>query len=164
MKAKLLLFIVFSLTFTSIYCQQVKRATCIDGIWGEWKEQYGVMVIEDAGLIIYSKHNHPSDYVFRLQLLNYQGKANKKDRKRKIKNEQFYEYQGTVELFTFYEDANTNESAKNFTEQSLGHTASKKEAAKKITLPATIKIQPRRKGSDIYYIFFDSFGMAVGYF
>jgi len=164
MKAKLLLFTVFSLTFTSIYCQQVKRATYIDGIWGEWKEQYGVMVLEDTGLIIYSKHNHPSNYVFRLRLLDYQGKSNKKDRKRKMKNGQFYEYHGTVEFFIFYEGVNMNEATKSFIEQSLGYTASKQEATKQITLPATIKIQPQRKGSDIYNIFFNGFGMAIGYF
>lgn len=156
----LLLVIIPIASFSQIHFSFCK---CINNYWGKWEHfnPYQTMskgyVLDGTynEFIIYAYDKHPSQYIMKVKLYAMSVDNDKKAKKRRIKENQWYEYTGSVEYYThglwdkfkdiinqwpFVPDASNGEV----------HTAS-----------ATIKIQPYKKNPKVYNIFFEGYGIGL---
>ena len=83
--------------------------------------------------------------------------VDKKEKKRRIKSKQWYEYRGTVEFFTDTHYTSTREVVSRWP-----YVSSATDSNTKLnTKTATIKIQPYKKKPLVYNIFFEGFGIGI---
>lgn len=108
--------------------------------------------VGDGEYIIYSEYHHPSDYICRLKINNFNKDNDKKSRKYHLKNNIWYEYRGSIEIFTDSETFATN----------FPHVASyDKPEIKRNIIPAIIKVEPYKKEISLLNIFFDDVGLGL---
>lgn len=161
---KILFFILFSILFTPVFCQNYfNYSKLINGYWGEWISSNPYTYIDGGYLmkgtydefIIYEYGKHPSQYVLKVKLFHMAVDPNKKRKKKRVKSNEWYEYQGSVEYFT------VNEQEKL---ESIIHKwpyTPDASVGKSHTVPATIKIQPYKKYPEVYNIFFEDNGLGI---
>jgi hypothetical protein len=161
---KLILFL-FLLVSCAIYGQaQVKGlqyCTMVDGYWSAWKYDYIVMLQGKYDeFIIYQSYDHPSDYSIKVKIYGMNMEVDKKERKRRIKENQWYEYRGSIEYYTNDYHPNVKETLR---EQFLpGSFATAAQTGSKIHIrPATIRIAPYKKRPVTYNILFDGLGIGL---
>ncbi|MCM1440953.1 MAG: hypothetical protein NC131_17395 [Roseburia sp.] len=154
--------LLFFMTLFSIvaYAQAPIEAFCrnIDGYWGDWfpgshynvKGNYGNMVVYENGL-------HPSEYSIKITLDGY-ADVDKKERKRRLKAKEFYNYNGTVELYL----SNRVPSVEHWLKQCGVYSMPNKEnSSKKIVRQAKIKVAPYKDKPQTYFVYFDNGGFAI---
>lgn len=153
--------LVVAVISLSCYAQGTfNYCTMRNGIWGEWEssvnpfDRYLINKINNNEWIIYRYCNHPSDYIFKLKINNFSFDNDKKSRKEHLKNNQWYEFTGSVEIFT---DAET--FAKKFP---YVPTYDKPEI-RKLTIPARIRVEPYKKKIQTINILFDEIGLGLSF-
>ena len=148
-----ILFCIF--TVQACYSQGTFRyCTNINGIWDTWKNSYTVYMskIQNQEFIIYFCDNHPSDYIMRFKVYGQMYDNDKKSRKRHIKNKEWYQLKGEVEIFT-----DTETFAKKFPFVASHN----KPEMKNVKVPATIGIEPYKTHPVTLNIWFDGYGIGL---
>ena len=136
------------------YCTMRNR------IWGEWEssvnpfDRYLIDKVGDNEWIIYRYCNHPSNYLFKLKINNFYFDKDKKSRKEHLKNNKWYEFTGSVEIFT---DAET------FSQKFPFVPTYDKPEIRNLTIPARIRIEPYKKEIQTINILFDEVGLGLGF-
>ncbi len=137
-----------------------------DGFWGNWSEVgssarfYG----NYSGFMIYNSSVGQWDWGFKFQISGFSIPP-KKARKQRIKNNQWYEYKGTVEYFISDDYPNYYAYVKGSTYPKFiaaeSFTKQNGRPVKKIVVPATIKIAPYKDHPRVYNIYFQNVGIAI---
>ena len=72
----------------------------IKGYWGEWQTAYPPISANGRydNLVLYPKGNHPSDFCVHLIIDDFKSQIDKKEKKRRIKANESYQYNGTIEI------------------------------------------------------------------
>jgi len=143
---------------------QISTNAYYDGYWGQWKKDYSEYLGRGeykiygnySGFIVYYYHSHPSEYIFKFQINNY-NPPTKDVIKYYYKNEIWHEYSGYVEYFidNSYPTIKTALKLWSFAFVSNRDTSIKK------TAKATIKIAPYKKHPKLYNIFFEDVAVAI---
>ena len=146
-------------------------AVYIESIWGTMMPSSPEYILGkyDDIRIVDSKYTHPSNYYIRITINDFL-LTNGSNYKNRVKNNQWYEYTGTIEYFT--SDVGGNE-IKNYTiddriKSSLGLCFGAPSAYETnlkgfrvIKKAAKIMIAPYQKYPILYNIFFDGYGIAL---
>lgn len=156
--------ILFFMTVLSIgaYAQMPIEgvSSYIKGYWGEWREAYPPMLANGKydNIVLYPKGNHPSDYCVHLIIEGFNGKIDKKEKKRRIKNDESYQYNGTIEIYL----ANTAPNLLDWVKSFGGITTpnSTYQGIIKKSYPAIIKIKPYKENPELYMVYFENLGIA----
>lgn len=157
---------------------QIRVCAYYDGYWGEWEDgavggflfgkpdPYGDLPYlkvygNYSGFCIYYSDSHPSAYTFKFQANNYVT-PDKKTKKTHIKNNEWYEYNGTVEYYV-YDDRPT---IRNILKEPTGfvHFPVVKptiQSARKRIANATIQIAPYKEHPKVYNIWFEGVGVGI---
>lgn len=158
---RLLSFLAIAIISISCYAQGTfNYCTMRNGIWGEWKssenplDSYLIDKINDCEWVIYRYCNHPSNYLLRLKINNFHLDNDKKSRKEHLKNNQWYEFSGSVEIFT---DPET------FSQRFPFVPTYDKPEIRNMKIPAQIRIEPYKKKIQTINIFFDEVGLGLGF-
>lgn len=159
------IFLLFSLLccVTLNSSAQLTGACYFDGYWSQWHSFGSGTKIKGNydGFIIYLDKEGPWEYRFKFTINNLKF-PNKKQRKKDIKADKWYEFTGTVEYYI---------TDKYLSVLSIFRDAKKPLFApakldsgrptKKITSNATIKIAPFKDVPKVYNIWFDNVGFAI---
>lgn len=158
-KVALLFFI--SLISIGAYAQIPIRgvSSYIQGYWGEWKDCLPFMLAKGnyANLVLYTHGNHPSDFCVHLTIDNFPSKIDKKEKKRRIKKDESYQYDGTIEFYLSDTAPNILDWVKSF---GIMTPDQKFKDARKVSYPAIIKIKPYKDNPELYMVFFNNMGIA----
>lgn len=157
---------LFTINTTS-YAQAVVKSVCnyIDGYWGEWNQPAYQLNIQGNydNFIIYDSFYHPSNYMVKIIINNFRYNIDKKEKKRRRKENLFYEYSGIIEFYLLTNESPSttkqwvyNWNSRNFIPQKDDNIF----PSKKIEYPAIIKIEPYKDLPTTYNIFFDGYGIA----
>lgn len=163
MKKKI--FIILALLFmaTNAFSQDSHIYTCayFDGYWSDWEITAASIKGDYNGFIIYLSSEGPWNYRFKFTVDNMTF-PDKKQRKKDIKNGNFYVFSGTVEYYISDDEPSVLE---NFRRNRGPYFVPAKLAngrpTKKITSKATIKISPFKNLPRNYNIFFDNVGFGI---
>ena len=165
MKTRILIIVVFCFTTLNIF-SQISLAAHFDGYWTEWQHDsssYPKLKIHGnySGFIIYMISEGPWEYRFKFTIDNMSF-PDKKQRKKDVKNDKWYEFTGTVE---YYVSTNYPTELSIF-RKSKGPLLCPKTLntglpAKKITSRATIKIAAFKNLPKVYNIWYDNVGFAI---
>lgn len=165
-RLNLIILILFAIT-TASYAQAVVQSVCnyIDGYWGEWHlPAYRLNVQGNYdNFIIYNSSYHPSSYMVKVVINNFQYNVDKKEKKRRRKENLFYEYNGTVELYLRADDSPVTIRQWVANWNSRGFIPQKDDRffpSKKVEYPAIIKIAPYKDNPTTYNIFFEGYGIG----
>lgn len=138
----------------------------LDGYWGEWRADYSCKIRVQggySGFIIYDASEGPWDYFFKFTISNYV-EPDINTKLRNYQNKTWYEYKGNVEYY-ICDDYPTIYKAFKSAGQArfVSRTLESGRPTKKITSPATIKIEPYAPGGTpkVYNIWFDNVGFAI---
>lgn len=131
-----------------------------NGFWGEWKSAYPPMLANGRydNLVLYPKGNHPSDYCVQLKIEGFNDNISKKEKKRRIKSNESYQYNGTIELYLADTAPNLLDWVKNF--GGISTPNANYHGATKISYPAIIRIKPYKDNPECYMVFFNNMGVA----
>mgnify|MGYP003419459575 FL=1 len=160
---KLIFIISFLLCVTLNSVAQVKGSAYFDGYWSKWEYLGSNVELEGGyrGFIIYLEEEGPWHYRFKFTINNFQV-PNKKQRKKDIKLDKWYEYSGTVEYYISDDDPSVLAIfRKKKGVYFIASTLKNGRPTKKITSKATIKIAPFKDLPNTYNIWFDGVGFAI---
>ncbi len=171
MKYKLVLFasvISFSLGIRA----QISTNSYYNGYWGQWKSHttrytyfppYYKYSLNGgySGFIIYSRGDHPSEYIFKFDIYGY-WVPDKKEKKEHIKNNEWYEYSGFVEYYVTekYPTIEAVLKTYQFPYFNSGSGSEGNPCARRKT-SAKIQIAPYKNHPKVYNIWFDGVGVAI---
>ena len=163
MKKKI--FIILALMFVTVnaFSQDERIYTCsyFDGYWSDWYLTAASIKGDYSGFIVYLSSEGPWNYRFKFTI-NNMAFPNKKQRKKDIKNGNYYVFSGTVEYYISDDEPSVLE---NFRRNRGPYFVPAKLAngrpTKKITSKATIKIAPFKDLPRTYNIFFDNVGFGI---
>ena len=157
-----MLFAVITVSYSQARVQSV--CNYIDGFWGRWnRPAYTLDVIGDYGnFIICSNFDHPSKYMVKIVINNFQYNIDKKEKKRRRKENMFYEYNGTIEFYVLDNDSpsTARQRVSNWTGGFLPQKSDDIFPARKVEYPAIIRIEPYNDSPTTYNIFFQGYGIA----
>lgn len=155
--------ILFFLTVLSIgaYAQiPIKGVSSyLKGYWGGWKDVFPTILAKGRydNLVLYPEGKHPSDFCVHLIIDDFNNQIDKKEKKRRIKANESYQYNGTVEIYLADTAPNLTDWVKGFG----GLTPNPNyQGAKKRSFPVTIKIKPYKDNPNFYMVFFENMGIA----
>lgn len=142
---------------------QIKCCVYFDGFWSSWSNAPSELEIHGDydGFIIYRESEGPWDYRFKFTIHNFKV-PDKKQRKKDIKTNKFYEFSGTVEYYTT--DVFPSALAafrKNKGPYLLPSKQNNGRPARKITSRATIKIAPFKDYPKTYNIWYDNVALGI---
>lgn len=158
--------ILFFLTVLSIgtYAQIPIRgvSSYIQGYWGEWKTPLPVLLAKGSfdNIVLYTRGNHPSEFCVHLTIDNFPAKIDKKEKKRRIKNNESYQYNGTIEFYLSETTENTPFWVRFF--GTMTPDASFK-GAYKVSYPVQIRIKPYKENPELYMVFIENMGIAFSF-
>jgi len=158
---KYIAIVIFKIISLTCYAQGTfNYCTMINNIWGEWQnsenpfDRYYITKVGNNEWITYRYCEHPSNYLFKIKINNFYFDNDKKSRKAHIKNNQWYEFTGSVEIFT---DAET------FARQYPFVASHDKPEIRSLIIPARIRIEPYKKKIKTINILFDEVGIGLGF-
>lgn len=157
----LILYIFFALPCLG----QIRTCVNIDGYWGDWSndgvyipENYYAITGRTTDFVVYSKFGHPSEYIFRVVITNYQNPT-KGQIKLFRKNNKWYTYTGYVEYCPQYDGIKKEYTLAKFIENfNHGNCYYNENRVKRY---ATIKIAPYKKSPRVYNIWFEGYGVGI---
>lgn len=164
---KIRLIIIFLIAgVTSAFSQALIKSTNynVDGYWGKWEHLYlGLgMTGTYSSFVIHDNSKHPSQYGCKITIYNYNDNINKKEKKRRRKKNEWYTYNGTIEIFLDEHENTTRKWVESFGENfcCFGNYKGAK-GSTSATYAAKIMIAPYKKYPQTYNIMFD--GYAIGF-
>lgn len=164
---KIRLIIIFLIAgVTSAFSQALIKSTNynVDGYWGKWEHLYlGLgMTGTYSSFVIHDNSKHPSQYGCKITIYNYNDNISKKEKKRRRKKNEWYTYNGTIEIFLDEHENTTRKWVESFGENfcCFGNYKGAK-GSTSATYAAKIMIAPYKKYPQTYNIMFD--GYAIGF-
>ena len=165
MKKKISIIVILWLVVISASAQ-LSLSAYFDGYWSEWKHDSSYSPTAKihgnySGFIIYLVSEGPWEYRFKFTIDNMNF-PDKKQRKKDMKADKWYEFTGTVEYYV----GNQNSTALSIFRQVKGpnlypRVLSSGLPAKKITSRATIRIAAFKDLPKVYNIYYDNVGLAI---
>lgn len=161
--------ILFFLTVLSIGASAqapvVRFSSFYDGYWGEWHggDRYKATGTYND-FVVYHEYNHPSKYYYKIKFNvpnANNGEIPKKEKKRRLKNNEWYEYEGTIEFYLNENYSLVEHWIEGFGK--IGNNVPYRNGGKYNilkTYPCTIKIAPYKDSPRTYNVYFDKFGIA----
>lgn len=166
-----LFFLILLCISTATFGQRYFRyKVCIDGYWGDrWNYSnfgyfpgfpetmhfgYVLRGTYDGFIVYYADDDtsKPHEYILKVKIDGLNTKIASKEKKRRIKANEWYVYSGTVEYYTSDKGPTLRECIANWPK--TGRTY--KHVAK-----ATIKIQPYKKNPEVYNIWWGGYGLGI---
>lgn len=131
----------------------------IQGYWGEWKDCLPSMLANGnyANLVLYTHGNHPSDFCVHITIDNFPAKIDKKEKKRRIKKDESYQYNGTIEFYISETAPTIKDWVKSF---GIMTPNPQFKNAHKVSYPAIIIIKPYKDNPELYMVYFENLGIA----
>lgn len=164
---KIRLIIIFLIAgVTSAFSQALIKSTNynVDGYWGKWEHLYlGLgMTGTYSSFVIHDNSKHPSQYGCKITIYNYNDNISKKEKKRRRKKNEWYTYNGTIEIFLDEHENTTRKWVESFGENfcCFGNYKGAK-GSTSATYAAKIMIAPYKKYPQTYNIMFDEY--AIGF-
>lgn len=164
------IFIILCLLFCASYSSsaQIKACGYFDGYWSKWANLNAEVHGNYDGFIIYLENEGPWEYRFKFTI-NFMSFPERKQRKKDIKENKWYEFSGIVE---YYVTDNYPSIISIFRANKGPMFAPLKlkngQTAKKVKSRATIKIAAFKDRPKTYNIFFDNVALGIdmgnGYF
>lgn len=164
-KLKIRLIIFFLIVgVTSAFSQALIKSTNynVDGYWGKWENlclgltmtgTYSSFVIHDNG-------KHPSQYGCKITIYNYNDNVSKKEKRRRRKADEWYAYNGTIEIFLNEHTNTTRKWVESFGEFFCLFNYKGCEGSTSRIYPAKIMIAPYKKYPQAFNIMFESYAIA----
>ena len=165
LKIRLIIFFLIA-GVTSAFSQALIKSTNynVDGYWGKWEHLYlGLgMTGTYSSFVIHDNGKHPSQYGCKITIYNYNDNISKKEKKRRRKKNEWYTYNGTIEIFLDEHENTTRKWVESFGENfcCFGNYKGAK-GSTSATYAAKIMIAPYKKYPQTYNIMFD--GYAIGF-
>lgn len=155
---KILCVLLFMCSTPLVFSQDFTYSTNISNLWGDWNTAYHARLNGkyDDLIVTSNSYNHPSEYIARIKLNNFKIEEDKKERKRRIKANEWYVYEGTITIKVEGEE-DLLYFVKIFPNYGSYHFSRETEK----TYKATIKIAPYEKSPKTYNIFFEDYGIAI---
>ena len=167
------LFLLFCFACLSVFVNaQIKVAFYNDGYWGNWMEASWVKCYGNyGGFCLYKSEEHPSKYFFKFQIDNYT-EPSKEEIKLRLKNNLWFEYNGTVEYYATddYPSFSSLIKAEGFNYPSQHDVSKGQRPCVKRTIKAVIKIAPYKYSNNkskegchptCYNIYADGVGFGI---
>lgn len=131
----------------------------IKGYWGEWKTPLPFLYAKGSydNIVLYPRGNHPSDFCVHLIIKDFRGKIDKKEKKRRLKEDDSYQYNGSIEFYLSDTERTVLDWVKSF---GIMTPDTKYKDAYKVSFPAIIKIKPYKDNPELYMVFFENMGIA----
>lgn len=163
-----LFFLILLCISTATFGQRYFRyKVCIDGYWGDrweysdkgaYSVHYGhVLRGTYDEFIVYYENDYssskPHEYILKVKINGLNTKIASKEKKRRIKANEWYVYSGTVEYYTTDKAPTLREYIAGWPD-SAGHVH-------KHVARATIKIQPYKKNPEVYNIWWEGYGLGI---
>lgn len=163
LKFKMLILFLFG-GITSAFAQATIKSTCynVDGYWGQWEDAHGWLNVTGtySSFVIHQTHNHPSEYGCKINVYGYDDNLSKKEKKQRLKDGEWYTYNGSIEIFL---KGNVNTARKwvksfSWTLGSFDYKDAK--GTTKATYAAKIMIAPYKKIPKTYNVIFEGCAIA----
>lgn len=162
MKTRILIIVVFCFTTLNVF-SEINVSAYFDKYWSKWQQSSANVKIQGNydGFIIYDASEGPWEYYFKFTIDNMNF-PDKKQRKKDIKANHYYQFTGTVEYYV----SNNYPTALSLFRKGKGpffcsKTLSTGLPAKKITSRATIKIAAFKDLPKTYNIWYDNVCFAI---
>ena len=171
MKRVLFIITILFITTTALGQTYFRYGKCFNGYWDDrWEDgmniNYGsgigyVMKGNYGELVIYSYSTYsggrPSDYIAKIKVIGLNTNIDKKEKKRRKKNNEWYEYTGTIE---YYSDK-FNETKEKWLRHFPYVPDERGEGTIRRVASVRIKIAPYKKNPECYNIWLEN-GMGLG--
>lgn len=165
LKVKLTIFFLI-VSVTAAFSQATIKSTNynVDGYWGKWENLYLGLTMTGtySSFVIHDNSKHPSQYGCKITIYNYNDNISKKEKKRRRKKNEWYTYNGTIEIFLDEHTNTTRKWVESFGElffSSFNYKGAK--GSTSATYAAKIMIAPYKKYPQTYNVVFD--GYAIGF-
>ena len=131
---------------------EFNTCSCINGYWDSWGNCSGYRLNGTYNeFIVYHFMNHPSNYVLKVKVIGMPDEISKEEKKRRIKENDWYVYKGIIEYFKSPINGDIKDNLGNWWYRS---TASSDNSVSTL-IAVTIKIQPYKKNPKTYNIYLD---------
>ena len=156
LKVKLTIFFLI-VSVTAAFSQATIKSTNynVDGYWGKWENLY-------LGLTMTGTY---SSFVIhdgcKITIYNYNDNISKKEKKRRRKKNEWYTYNGTIEIFLDEHTNTTRKWVESFGEFFSSFNYKGAKGSTSATYAAKIMIAPYKKYPQTYNVVFD--GYAIGF-
>ena len=167
---KLIILMITLLPLSCISAESIRVKSVnayIDGMWGSWKPAtvpFGAYVSANGyynDFVVYPANWHPSYFFIRVRFEGTVPEPNAKERRRRMREDEWYEFKGTIELRWalrwFYEEEEIKDQLSDW-QLPISipvFDGAMKNYSDPIKIPATINIAPYKKRPKCYNIFFD---------
>lgn len=158
---KFLFIFCFLLFFVNTSWGQMQFCAYFDGFWSPWIASSEARVYGNyEGFIIYTDADGPWDYRFKFTIHDFKV-PNKKQRKKDIKANKYYEFSGTVEYYISDDNPSAREAfRKNKGPKFISAKSDNGWPTRKVTSKATIRVRAFKDYPRTYNIWYD--GVALG--
>lgn len=169
-KKYILAFLFFAFSFSTLFSQKVifgQHAKYIDGLWGSPQPCFIAGSYDDL-IIISGQSTHPSNYYFRVKIDDFYIPTSRSSKRKRIKSEESYNFNGTVEYFEYVGNnpgvfITFNERIKS--DIGIGFFAPsawdiKEPGVVSVKRPAKISINPYKDNPEVYNVSFENYGIA----
>ena len=135
----------------------------VDGYWGKWENLYLGLTMTGtySSFVIHDNSKHPSQYGCKITIYNYNDNISKKEKKRRRKKNEWYTYNGTIEIFLDEHTNTTRKWVESFGEFFSSFNYKGAKGSTSATYAAKIMIAPYKKYPQTYNVVFD--GYAIGF-
>lgn len=164
LKIRLIIFFLIA-GVTSAFSQALIKSTNynVDGYWGKWENLYLGLTMTGtySSFVIHENGEHPSRYGCKVNIYNYNNNVSKKEKKRRRKKNEWYTYNGTIEIFLNEQTNTTRKWVESFGEFFCNFNYKGRDGSTSAIYAAKIMIAPYKKYPQTYNIMFD--GYAIGF-
>ena len=164
LKVKLTIFFLI-VSVTAAFSQATIKSTNynVDGYWGKWENLYLGLTMTGtySSFVIHDNSRHPSQYGCKITIYGYNDNISMKEKNRRRKKNEWYTYNGTIEIFLNEHTNSTRKWVESFGEYFCSFNHKGKKGSTSVTYAAEIMIAPYKKHPQTYNIVFD--GYAIGF-
>lgn len=141
---------------------QIQFSAYFDGFWSPWIDAADARVYGNyEGFVIHTAAEGPWDYRFKFTIHDFKV-PNKKQRKKDIKENRYYEFTGTVEYYISDIYPSALEAFRDNKGVKLLPSKNRRgNPAKKITSKATIRVAPFKDVPRTYNIWYDKVAIGI---
>ena len=164
LKIQLIVFFLI-VSVTSAFSQAIIQSTSynVDGYWGRWENlPLGLtMTGTYSSFVIHANSMHPSQYGCKIKIYDYKNDICKKEKRRRREKDEWYVYNGTIEIFLTEETNTARKWVESFGQSFCYFNYKGNEGSTSAIYNAKIMIAPYKKYPQTYNIMFN--GYAIGF-
>ena len=159
---KIISIFCFLLFITNNSFGQIKFCAYFDGFWSPWVSSSEARVYGNyESFVVHTVDDGPWNYRFKFTINDFKV-PNKKQRKKDLKANKYYEFSGTVEYYTSYDFPSARDAFRqNKGPKFISANMEKGKPTKKITSKATIRVRPFKDYPRVYNIWYDNVALGI---